>query len=232
MKTDSRIIREFAWPNPIDNYEAKLRVAQKVAALLKDGDVVGVGSGSTSFIAIGVLAERAKKENLRCLAIPTSHEMTFACAAAGLPVTSLWEHTPDWCFDGADEVDPALNLIKGRGGAMFREKLVMRASARSYILIDESKRVDRLGHKFAIPVEVLPATLPIVESSLLSLGATEIILRLAKKKDGPVITEQGNFILDVRFKEIGASLERDIKAITGVLESGLFWGFPVEILQA
>jgi ribose 5-phosphate isomerase A len=230
MKTDSRIIREFHWADAISNLDAKRRVAAKVAALLRDGDVVGVGSGSTSFVALQAVAERAKAENLHCCAVPTSHEMTMACASVGLPVTSLWENTPDWCFDGADEVDPARNLVKGRGGAMFREKLVMRAAARSYILIDESKRVDRLGQKFAVPVEVLPAALAQAEKALASLGAGEIILRLAKKKDGPVITEQGNFILDVRFTEIGASLEREIKSITGVLESGLFWGFPVEIL--
>jgi len=171
-----------------------------------------------------------KREHLQCRAVPTSHEITLACVSAGVPVTSLWENTPDWCFDGADEVDPALNLIKGRGGAMFREKLVMRASARSYILIDETKRVERLGTKFAVPVEVVPLALPLVEKDLAALGAKEIVLRLAKKKDGPVITEHGNFILDVRFNDIGAGLEREIKSITGVLESGLFWGFPVEIL--
>src|SRR6201999_2458930 len=105
---------------------------------------IGVGSGSTAYLAIQAIGSPVKKEKLRCLALPTSPEINMACAGLGIPVTTLWEHTPAWCFDGADEVDPGLNLIKGRGGALFREKLVMRASARAFILVDASKRVDRL----------------------------------------------------------------------------------------
>jgi len=230
MKTDSPLIQNYRWPGTIDNLEAKQKIAAQVAARLRDGDVFGSGSGSTSYVTILALGERARAEQIRCMAIPTSHEMALACAQAGIAVTSLWEHTPEWCFDGADEVDPELNMIKGRGGAMFREKLVMRAASRSLILIDESKRVPRLGVKFPIPVEIHPLSLGVVEKELLMAGASEIVLRLGKGKDGPVITESGNFILDVRFASIGAGLERELKAITGVLETGLFQGFPVEIL--
>jgi ribose 5-phosphate isomerase A len=223
----------YTWPIAIDNVDAKKRVAEKLAAKLKDGDVIGVGSGSTSYLAIQAIGARIKAENIRCLAVPTSHEMTMACVGFGIPVTTLWEHTPAWCFDGADEVDPGLNLIKGRGGALFREKLVMRASAKAFILIDASKRVDRLGSKFAIPIEVVPSALTSAERALTSLGATELVLRLSPKgKDGPVITEHGNLLLDARFSGIGPTLERDIKSITGVLDSGLFWGFPVEVLES
>ena len=230
MKTNSSLISNYRWPGVIDNLEAKQKVALQVAALLKDGDVFGAGSGSTSYVTIHALGSRVQTEGLRCMAIPTSHEMKLACASLGIPVTSLWEHSPDWCFDGADEVDPAMNLIKGRGGAMFKEKLVMRAAARSLILIDESKRVDRLGRKFPIPVEIHPSSLTVVEKELRRLGASEIVLRLGKGKDGPVVTENGNFILDARFPEIGNGLERELKAITGVLETGLFQGFTVELL--
>jgi ribose 5-phosphate isomerase A len=108
----------------------------------------------------------------------------------------------------------------------------MRASARAFILIDASKRVERLGSKFAIPVEVVPSALTSAERALAALGATEIVLRLGKGKDGPVITEHGNFLLDARFSGIGPTLERDIKSITGVLDSGLFWGYPVEVLES
>lgn len=204
----------------------------RLAERLKDGDVVGVGSGSSSYIAIQVLGERVKREGLRCFAIPTSHEAAFECAASGLIVTSLLQHSPDWSFDGADEVDPAFNLLKGRGGAMFKEKLLMKASPHCYILIDESKRVERLGEKFPIPVEAHPAALTVVEAGLRSLGAQDIVLRPGRGKDGPVITENGNFILDVRFQEVTEGLEQALKSLTGVLETGLFWGFPVDVLVA
>jgi len=129
-------------------------------------------------------------------------------------------------------VDPERNLIKGRGGAMFMEKILIDASPQSFILVDQSKLVTRLGEKFPIPVEVLPIALRFVERQLTAIGAVEIGLRLAVKKDGPVITEHGNFILDVRFAEIQKSLERDVKAVPGVIESGLFIGRDVEIVIA
>jgi ribose 5-phosphate isomerase A len=216
----------------VSNREAKEELGRRIAEKVQDGQVIGVGSGSTSALAIQAIAKRVAAEKLRITAICTSVEVTLACAAAGLPVGSLLEYRPDWAFDGADEVDPQRNLIKGRGGAMFLEKLVMQASRKSYILADQSKLVERLGQKFAIPVEVLPAAMRVVEFELGRMGATEIALRLAVKKDGPVITENGNLILDVRFPAIGATLERDLKAIPGVIESGLFWGKDVEVLVA
>jgi ribose 5-phosphate isomerase A len=106
----------------------------------------------------------------------------------------------------------------------------MQASPRNYILVDQSKLVARLGEKFAIPVEVLPMALRVVERELSRLGTTEQALRLAVKKDGPEITEHGNLILDVRFPQIGKSLERDLAAIPGVIESGLFMGRDIEVM--
>lgn len=222
----------FDWSGPISNRAAKEEIGRLLAANVKDGDVIGVGSGSTSYLAVRAIAERVRENGLRVFAICTSPEVTLACAAAGLPVTSLLQQRPDWAFDGADEVDPERNLIKGRGGAMFLEKVVFQASPKNFILADQSKMVSRLGEKFPVPVEVLPIALHVAEQGLLRLGAVDIAMRLAMKKDGPVITENGNLILDVRFGEIGKSMERDIKAITGVVESGLFIGFPVEVLMA
>jgi ribose 5-phosphate isomerase A len=230
MKADSALIHNYRWPGSIDNLEAKQKIAVQLAARLRPGDVFGAGSGSTSYVTILALGERIRKENLHCTAIPTSHEMMLACVAQGIPVGGLWEYSPDWCFDGADEVDPANNMIKGRGGAMFKEKLVMRAASRSYILIDQSKRVERLGVKFPVPVEIHPSAVTVAEKALLAAGASEIVLRLGKGKDGPVVTENGNFILDARFTGITEGLERELKSITGVLETGLFQGFSVEIL--
>jgi ribose 5-phosphate isomerase A len=194
--------------------------------------VIGVGSGSTAYLAVHAIGERVRRDNLIIAVVCTSPELTLACAAVGLPVASLLQTRPDWAFDGADEVDPGKNLIKGRGGAMFMEKVLMHSSPRNFILVDPSKMVPKLGKKFPIPVEVLPVTLRLVEYELRALGATEMVLRLAVGKDGPVVTENGNFILDVRFGEIHKELERDIKAIPGVIESGLFWGRDVEIVIA
>jgi ribose 5-phosphate isomerase A len=219
-----------SWPVAISNRAAKEALGRQMADKVEDGQVIGVGSGSTAYVAVLAIGERVRREKLRVTVICTSPELTLACAAVGLPVASLLQVRPDWAFDGADEVDPARNLIKGRGGAMFMEKVLMWASPRNFILVDPSKLVSKLGSKFPIPVEVLPVALRLVEYELQALGATEILLRLAVGKDGPIVTENGNFILDVRFNDIHKELERDIKAIPGVIESGLFWGRDVEIV--
>ncbi len=222
--------RFAGWNGAISNREAKEAVGRKIAQQVKDGDVLGVGSGSTAYLAVIAIAERVKREGLRVSAVCTSSEVSLACAAHGIPVTSLLQARPDWYFDGADEVDPQHNLIKGRGGAMYMEKVIMDAAPKTYILVDQSKMVDKLGGKFAIPVEFLPMALHLVERELVRIGATAITLRLAVKKDGPVITENGNFILDVNFAEVRPTLEREIKTITGVIESGLFMGRTIEVV--
>jgi ribose 5-phosphate isomerase A len=231
MNWDKLAVRD-AWSGDVSNRAAKEELGRRIAERVQDGQVIGVGSGSTSYIAIHAIAERVRKERLNVTAICTSQEVTLACVALDLPVASLLQRRPDWAFDGADEVDPERNLIKGRGGAMFMEKIVMHSSPRNFILVDQSKLVSRLGEKFPVPVEVLPITLRLVERELAAIGAVEIVMRPAVKKDGPVITEHGNFILDVRFKEIHTALERDIKSIPGVIESGLFIGRDVEIVVA
>ena len=135
-------------------------------------------------------------------------------------------------FDGADEVDPDRNLIKGRGGALFKEKLLISSSNRTFILVDESKQVSFLGSRFPVPVEVFPMALPYVEREIRAMGASRTQLRPAKGKDGPVITESGNLILDAWFSNIHSSLEKEIKSVTGVIENGLFMGYDVEVMVA
>jgi ribose 5-phosphate isomerase A len=231
MNWDNISIRD-AWSGSISNRAAKEEVGRKVAENVRDGQVIGVGSGSTAYVTIDAIAQRVKSEKLNVSVVCTSPEVTLACAAAGLPVGSLLDKRPDWSFDGADEVDPERNLLKGRGGAMFMEKIMIHASPRNFILVDRSKLVNKLGEKFPLPVEVLPMALRIVERELTAMGAAEIKLRLATGKDGPIITENGNLIFDVRFPRIHKELERDIKAVPGVIESGLFIQPAVEILVA
>ncbi|MFC5403372.1 ribose 5-phosphate isomerase A [Cohnella soli] len=230
MIWDNKIATTLQWSSEISNREQKEKVADKIAERVRSGDVIGVGSGSTSYLALLAISRKVKEQKLDVLAIPTSHEVSLACSIVGLKTTTLQNARPDWAFDGADEVDPQKGLIKGRGGAMFAEKLVIKSSPENYILVDSSKFVSYLGEKFAVPVEVDPRAINLVENELLKLGAREIDLRLAKGKDGPIITEAGNLIVDVRFNKITSDFEKEIKAIPGVIESGLFIGYEVEIL--
>ena len=231
MNWQSNLIKNLPWSDTIINREGKQKVAEKIAEKVKDGDILGVGSGSTVYLSLIAIAEKIKAEKLNIKAIPTSIEISMFCSKLGIPLTSMVEARPDWLFDGADEVDPKHSLIKGRGGAMFKEKLLISSSPKNYIIIDDSKWVDKLGTNFPVPIEVFPAALLHVEEELEKLGAS-LTLRPAKGKDGPIITENGNLILDARFEEIDDDMEFKIKAITGVIESGLFINYNVEVLVA
>ena len=232
MNWDSDIIKNLAWSDTIINREGKQKVADEIAKKVKEGEVIGIGSGSTSYLALLAIAKKVKQEKLNIKAIPTSIEIALTCTELGIPLTTLYEHRPDWLFDGADEVDPKHSLIKGRGGAMFKEKLMIMSSPVNFILVDESKLVNKLGSNFPVPIEVFPQALLEVEFQLKQLGVSELKLRPAKGKDGPVITENGNLILDARFDEIGDDLEKKIKSITGVIESGLFIDHHIEVIVA
>ena len=136
---------------------------------------------------------------------------------------------PDWSFDGADEVNDKNWLVKGRGAAMYREKLNIVNSSITYILVDESKFVKNICDKFPIPVEVTPRAINYVRQAMFDMGAESITLRPAKGKDGPVITEAGNVILDTVFRNVDETLEKKLKSIVGVIETGLFIGYNVII---
>ena len=215
----------------IENKEEKEKIAKKISEKVKNGDVIGFGSGTTSYLAILAIAEKMKKDDIKITAIPTSYEIELLCNNLRIQTTTLKQAKPDWSFDGADEVNKEKWVIKGRGGAMFREKLNIANSKITYILADRSKLVDRLGEKFSIPVECYPEALNYVKEELIMLGAEKIEIRQAVKKDGPVITESGGIILDAKFLRITEHLEKDIKSIIGVIESGLFIGYPIEIIN-
>lgn len=232
LKMENSLISNLQWSADIINISGKQKVAAKIADMVKDGDILGIGSGSTVYLALVAIADKIKAEKLNVKGIPTSLEISMFCSKLGIPLTTLYEHTPDWLFDGADEVDPDNSLIKGRGGAMFKEKLLIRSSPVNYIIVDGSKKVDKLGSNFPVPIEVFPHALLHVEQELKKLGATSIALRPAKGKDGPIISENNNLILDCYFEHIGKTMEKDIKNITGVIESGLFIGYDLNILSA
>jgi ribose 5-phosphate isomerase A len=232
MIWQSDLLKTLAWSDTIINLEGKQKVADAITAKVKDGDILGVGSGSTVYVALLAIAKRIKEEKLTIKAIPTSIEISLFCSKLGIPLTTLYENKPDWLFDGADEVDPNRSLIKGRGGAMFKEKLLISSSPVNYIIIDDSKQVKKLGTNFPVPIEVFPAALLHVEDELRKIGANSLLIRPAKGKDGPVITENGNLVLDAHFDDIDNNMEIKIKSITGVIESGLFINYNVDILMA
>lgn len=207
------------------------RDAQKSAAaiaaveMVEDGMVVGLGTGSTAFFAVEALARR-HAHGLRFVAIPTSERTRAQASAAGIPLTSFAEHRQiDLTIDGADEVErDTLNLVKGLGGALLREKIVANASGRLVIIVDATKLVDRLGERAPVPVEVVAFGLEATQASLEALGA-RTRLRLSPGGDA-FVTDSGNHILDCTFGLIAdpARLEERIGRIVGVVESGLFIG--------
>ncbi|MCI8352873.1 MAG: ribose 5-phosphate isomerase A [Clostridia bacterium] len=229
MDWNKETVQKMEWNGEISNYEEKLRIAKKIVEKVKDGDCIGVGSGSTSFVATKEIAKKMKEENLHITAIPTSYEINLLCNELGIPTVSLMDKKPDWSFDGADEVNDKNWLVKGRGAAMYREKLNIVNSSVTYILVDESKFVKNICDKFPIPVEVTPRAINYVRQAILDMGAESITLRLAKGKDGPVITEAGNVILDAVFRNVDETLEKKLKSIVGVIETGLFIGYNVVI---
>lgn len=231
MDWEKTIIDSLEWGKEISNRKEKQKVADKIASMVKDGDIIGVGSGSTAYLALLKIADRIRTEQLHIHAIPTSQEIKMACAKLGIPLTSLLEHKPNWTFDGADEIDPNHNMIKGRGGAMFKEKLLISSSPQTFIIADPSKMVSKLGSRFPVPVEIFPDALIHADQALRSLSPVDIKLRMAQGKDGPIITENGNLILDVWFDNIPDNLENAIKSITGVIESGLFMHYEVKIIS-
>ena len=230
MYWDKNILNKIEFDN-ISNIEEKKKLGEIIANKVEDGQVIGFGSGSTSYMATLAIADKVKKEGLNITAIPTSYEIKMLCSYLGIRTASLIECKPDWSFDGADEVDHNKNLIKGRGGASFKEKLNIVNSPITYILIDKSKKVDKIGENFKIPVECVLDSVNYVKEELIKLGGKDISLRKAVGKDGPIITENSNAILDVKFDNITDDLENKIKSITGVIESGLFIGYNVEILE-
>jgi ribose 5-phosphate isomerase A len=212
-----------AFPGEVDRSALKRAAAEAAVELVQDGMVVGLGTGSTVAFAVDALARR-HRQGLRFLAIPTSERTAQQAKAMGIPITSFAEHQwIDLTIDGADEVEcGTLNLIKGLGGALLREKIVAAASRRLDIIIDGSKLVDRLGVRAPVPVEVVAFGLDATWAALEGLGAS-IRLRLSPAGD-PFVTDGGNRILDCSFGPIAdpARLEKRIERVVGVIESGLF----------
>ena len=210
----------------------KLNAAKSALEKIPKSGPIGLGSGSTVAIFAKELGQRISKgENDICV-VPSSYQAYQLAIENGIPLTNL-DLNPELILtvDGADEVDKKLNLTKGGGGALFQEKVVASASKKLIIIVDESKLVEKLASRFLIPVEVLPFSLGVVQRKIGSMGI-EPIVRLAEKKMGPVVTDNGNFIIDLKFpKPIDnpAKIAIDLKMIPGVVETGLFIGMTDEV---
>jgi ribose 5-phosphate isomerase A len=205
----------------------KQEVGKAAAQRVKSGTIVGLGTGSTTAYAIQYIGERLKSGELKDIkGIPTSFQATVLAKQYGIPLTTLDEVDKiDVAIDGADEVDPHKNLIKGGGAAHTREKIVDSLAEQFIVVVDSSKIVDKLGSTFLLPVEVLPLAMTPVMKAIEKLGGKPQ-LRMGVKKAGPVITDQGNLVIDVKFDSIDnpAELEKTLNNIPGVLENGLFVG--------
>ncbi len=212
---------------------AKQAVGERGAGLVEDGMRVGLGTGSTTAWAIRALGRRAREEGLHIRGVPTSFAAERLAREVGIPRVTLDDvEALDLVLDGADEVDPALRLIKGGGAAHTREKVVAAQAERFVVLVDASKLVERLGMRAAVPVEVLPMACAPVTRALKALGATPE-LRQAECKVGPIVTDQGFWVIDAHF-EAGIAdpeaLAAQIDALPGVLGHGLFLGMATDVL--
>jgi ribose 5-phosphate isomerase A len=205
------------------NEREKEAAGRAAAKLVNDGDVVGLGTGSTAYFAVVALGERVHA-GMKVVGIPTSIKTADQARAAGIPLTTLDQHPViDITIDGADELDPHLRLIKGGGGALLREKVVASASKKMVVVADSAKLVPVLG-KFPLPIEIISFARTVVEKKIVALGATP---KLRTRPDGtPYLTDNGNQILDCSFGKIAdpAALARTLSDTPGIVEHGLFIG--------
>jgi ribose 5-phosphate isomerase A len=213
--------------------ELKRQAAERAVEHVRSGMVVGLGTGSTAVHAVRRIgALLAGRQLQRIVGIPTSEETAREAERHGVPLGALDDHPLiDITIDGADEIDPQLNLIKGLGGALLREKIVAAASRRLIIVADESKRVEQLGTRAPVPVEVVPFARRPTGDYLTSLGARVV----ERQREGRLfITDEGNIILDCHFPGLGnpQELAQLIRAQPGVVEHGLFLGMATEAVVA
>jgi ribose 5-phosphate isomerase A len=216
-----------------DRDELKRAAAERAVDFVEDGTVLGLGTGSTAAFFVEALARRVAA-GLTVIAIPTSERTAAQARRLGIPLTGFAEHRQiDLAVDGADEVQRvSLDLIKGRGGALLREKIVAAASRRFIVVVDRDKLVDRLGTAGPLPVEVVQFGWEVTAGALERLGARPELRRAGSGE--PFVTDGGNFILDCLFGAIDnpAETERRINAIVGVVENGLFVGRSSAVIVA
>lgn len=217
----------------VNSNELKQQAADRAVLAIESGMIVGLGSGSTATLAVRRLAERLRKKELHDIrGVPTSQQTGQEAQRLNIPLTTLEDHpVVDLTIDGADEVDPRLNVIKGGGGALLREKIVAQASRRLLIIVDESKLVPALGTRWALPVEVIALGWRTQANYLESLGAA---VTLRQRDEAIFKTDQGNLILDCHFGPIAEpyALADQLNRRVGIVEHGLFLDMASEVIVA
>ena len=210
----------------------KQRVAEQAARQVENGMLVGLGTGSTAQCFIDALARRYAEEGLRVATVASSVASSIHAHSLNLPLVAL-EHISrlDLYVDGADEVDPNLTVLKGRGADLVREKLLAQASERFIVLVDQSKLVSRIGERFPIPVEVMPFAWQLVKRSLEQIGGVGG-LRQNAAQDGLIVTSHGSLVLDMAFPSglAIAALEEALNGVPGVVEHGIFRNLASAVL--
>ena len=214
--------------------QMKKAVAQAAVDQIQNGMILGLGSGSTAALMIEALAIKIKSGEIKdVVGVTTSFQGEVLASELGIPLKSLSSVSEiDLAIDGADEVDPKFQLIKGGGACHVQEKLVAALAKKFIVVVDSTKLVEKLNLDFKLPVEVLPSAWKQVQKTLINLGG-EGNLRMAQKKAGPIVTDQGNLILDLTFRngiDQPELLESQINNIPGVLENGLFVNLTDEVL--
>lgn len=217
----------------MDRDAAKQAAGENAATLVRDGMRLGLGTGSTTAYALEAIGQRVREEGLDVRGVPTSFAAERLARHHGIPLTTLDDDPQlDLAIDGADEVDDALRLIKGRGGAHTREKVVATQAERFVVVVDPTKEVDELGSEQPLPIEVLPMAATPISDALRDWGATPK-LRMAEAKDGPVVTDQGFWIIDAHFSEgidDPSALDRILGMRPGVLDHGLFLNLATDVI--
>ena len=212
----------------------KQLVATEAAKIVRDGMVVGLGTGSTANYFIEALADRQKIDSIKVTTIASSTISAIKAQSMNLPVQSIAQFSKiDLYVDGADEITPNLTLLKGRGQDLVMEKLLAKAADQFIVVADKSKIVSRIGEKFVIPIEVFPSAWQIVKFSLESIGATGNI-RLNSNKDNIAISSSGNYVLDMTFplSMDDQALNSVLNSIPGIIEHGIFYELASHVLLA
>jgi ribose 5-phosphate isomerase A len=212
--------------SPVD--AQKKKAAERAVSYIEDGMVVGLGTGSTAAFGVRALGERVQ-QGLKVKGVPTSEATRKLAIELSIPVLTFDEVSSlDLCFDGADEADPKLNLTKGGGGALLREKVVAFSSKRFLVICDQAKLVDKL-YAFPLPVEIVPFAQKVVERAIAKLGGTPT---LRQRNGAPYVTDNGLWILDCRFPPLDdpPALARALEQIPGIAEHGLFCGMASKLI--
>jgi len=218
------------WPTSVTNLDAKIEVAERIAERVRDGALIGIGSGSATYMALWAIGRRVRSESLSIRMVTASYETEAAAITLGSRPCRSAPCSPSGASTAPTRSIPTAVCSRGVAVRCSARRSCGPPARHIYLAIDPSKHVERLGQGFPVPIEVDRLAVDLVGRALVSAGARSWELRIAGGKDGPVITESGNLVIDAWFEEIPQGLSGQLKALSGVIETGLFEGYKFEIL--